>query len=366
MTLPCVSITTAEAMQTGVAARGSGTMLLTLYAAAHFVVDVCCAAVVFNKCVTQDVSPEVFAALLLLYHVIGFGLQSVLGLLVDATNAPRAAAVAGGLVSAIALLIPSPIAAVVVTSFGNALFHVGGGAICLRATPRRATASGFFVAPGAMGLLLGTILGKSGVAVALPLLSAAVTVCLLMACTPVSEARGIEIVRRQSAVEPLLALVLLSVVVRSVLGFWVLFSWETQPVALLALTAATVLGKAVGGIVADRCGWMRTAVGSLLAALPFLVCGQAFPIGAIPGVFFLNMTMPITLAAVAETLPGRPGFAFGLTTLALLVGEIPFFLGGAIGSPVFVLLLVLLSLAGLYNGLRLLAVSPSFPQTARA
>ena len=95
-------------------------------------------------------------------------------------------------------------------------------------------------------------------------------------------------------------------------------SWETQPVALLSLTAATVLGKALGGILADRWGWMRTAVGSLLAALPFLVYGHIVPIAAIPGVFFLNMTMPITLAAVAETLPARPGFAFGLTTLACL------------------------------------------------
>jgi MFS transporter, FSR family, fosmidomycin resistance protein len=366
MTTSSGFITTVETVQTGVARSASGAMLLSLYGAAHFVVDICCAAVVFGVFVTQDVSPEVFAALLLLYHVIAFGLQSVLGLLVDATRAPRAAAVVGGLVSAIALLIPSPIAAVVVTSFGNALFHVGGGVIALQATGHRATASGLFVAPGSLGLLLGTVLGKSGLAVAVPLLLATAIVCLLMACTPVSEARKVDKPRSQSDVEPVLALVLLSVVVRSVLGFLVLFSWDMQPAALLALTAATVLGKAVGGIVADRWGWMRTAVGSLLAALPFLVCGPTFPIAAIPGLFFLNMTMPITLAAVAETLPGRPGFAFGLTTLALLVGEIPFFLGGAIGSPIFVLLLVLLSLAGLYNGLRLLAVGPSFPQAARA
>ena len=78
------------------------------------------------------------------------------------------------------------------------------------------------------------------------------------------------------------------------------------------------------------------------------------------------MTMPITLGAVAETLPGHPGFAFGLTTLALLLGEIPFFLGAAVGNPIFVLLMILLSVAGLYNGLRLLAVGPSFPEAVRA
>jgi hypothetical protein len=340
--------------------------VLSVYALAHFVVDACCAAVVFRVLPTDSISPETFAALLLLYHVIAFGLQSIVGLFVDATRTPRATAVVGGLVSAVALLIPSPISAIVVTSLGNALFHVGGGVICLQAAPHRATPAGFFVAPGAFGLLLGTILGRNGTPVALPFLAAAVVVCLLMACTPEPHAERTGNPRVPNGMELILAFVLLSVIVRSVLGFLVSFPWDAQPAALLALTAATVFGKAIGGVLADRLGWLRVAAGSLLAALPFLVCGPTFPLAAIPGIFLLNMTMPITLAAVADTLPGHPGFAFGLTTLALLLGEIPFFLGAAIGNPLFVLLMILLSFVGLYNGLRRLAVSPSFPEAVRA
>ena len=356
---------TESANVAGIPAAGYA-RILSLYAAAHVVVDACCAATVFSVLPTDAVPLETFAALLLLYHVIAFGLQSLFGLFVDATGMPRAAAVVGGLVSAVALLIPSPITAIVVTSLGNALFHVGGGVICLQVAPRRAAPCGFFVAPGAFGLLLGTILGKSGVPVAVPFLAAAVVVCLLVACTPEPHTERIANPRLRSGMEPILALVLLSVTVRSALGFLVSFPWDTQPGALLGLTAATVFGKAIGGILADRWGWMRVAVGSLLAALPFLACGPTFPMAAIPGVFLLNMTMPITLAAVAETLPGHPGFAFGLTTLALLLGEIPFFLGAAIGNSIFVVLMILLSVAGLYNGLRLLAVGPSFPKAVRA
>ena len=291
-------------------------------------VDACCAAVVIGVLSTGAVSPEVFVSLLLLYHVIAFGLQTVFGLVVDALGMPRLAAVVGCLVSAIALLIPAPIAAVVITSLGNALFHVGGGVVSLQITPHRATAPGLFVAPGSVGLLLGVILGKSHPAAGIYLVAVALVLCLLMALSPVSQVASVTKQRKlPSRAELVLGLILLSIAIRSLLGFLVSFPWETQPEALLALTAATFLGKAIGGILADRWGWIRVAVGAMLAALPLLALSSAFPIAVIPGLFFLNITMPITLIAVAETLPGRPAFAFGLTTLAILLGAIPFFLG---------------------------------------
>ena len=74
--------------------------ILSVYGAAHLVVDACCAAVVFGILSMQAVQPEVFVALLLLYHVIAFGLQTIFGLMVDALALPRLAAVVGCLVSA--------------------------------------------------------------------------------------------------------------------------------------------------------------------------------------------------------------------------------------------------------------------------
>jgi hypothetical protein len=35
--------------------------------------------------------------------------------------------------------------------------------------------------------------------------------------------------------------------------------------------------------------------------------------------------MPITLVVISNTLQGRQGFAFGLTTLALIVGALPYY-----------------------------------------
>jgi hypothetical protein len=65
-----------------------------------------------------------------------------------------------------------PFAAVIFAGIGNALFYIGGGTISLSLIPRKATAPGIFVAPGALGVLVGTLLGKSGNFSAWPLLLA--------------------------------------------------------------------------------------------------------------------------------------------------------------------------------------------------
>jgi hypothetical protein len=88
-----------------------------------------------------------------------------------------------------------------------------------------------------------------------------------------------------------------------------------------------------------------------MAALPFLVWSAAYPAAAIPGLLLLNLTMPVTLAAVAKALPQHPGFAFGLTSLALLLGAIPSMLGVRATGPVFVCAIMLLSAVVLYRAL---------------
>jgi len=40
-----------------------------------------------------------------------------------------------------------------------------------------------------------------------------------------------------------------------------------------------------------------------------------------------NMTMPVTLWAMAKIMPGAKGFAFGLLTFGLFLGFLPVYLG---------------------------------------
>jgi MFS transporter, FSR family, fosmidomycin resistance protein len=340
--------------------------VLTLYGTAHVVVDAICAAIVFGILATQAVPTDTFVALLVLYHAFAFGTQTIFGLIVDRIGTPRLSAALGCLLTASALLFgSSPMLAVVLAGLGNAAFHVGGGVISLRLTPHRATAPGIFVAPGSLGLMLGAVLGKSGHLPVEPFLLTALLLACLIAWVPVRGAeRPTPAHRLANRGDLILGGLLLAIGIRGLLGLLVTFSWETQPVSLLLLTLAAVLGKAAGGILADRWGWLRVGAGATLAALPFLALGSTHPLLAIPGILLLNLAMPATLAATSETLPDHPGFAFGLTCLALFFGMLPSLLGIPLNSPAVVCLAILLSTAALYRGLRPQSLDSSFHDTA--
>ena len=342
--------------------------VLGLYSAAHVSVDTICAAVVFSITSTDGAKAAAFSGLLLLYHVLAFGLQPILGLGTDLAGCPCFVAVLGLALSSVALVLtPVPLSAIVVAGIGNALFHVGAGIICLGTTPGRSTGPGLFVAPGSLGLLFGAVLGSQNALPVVPLMLAALVLCTLMLSTQTPgvvarHRRG----RQIGHIEMILGLLLLVITARSLMGFLVTFPWETQPISLFALTFASALGKACGGMLADRWGWIPLGVGATLASLPFLVGASTWPSAVIPGILLLNLAMPVTLLAVTESMPEYPGFAFGLTCLALLLGALPPLLGVAVDAPIVVALVIALSSSALYGGLRCLMreISPSTQRRA--
>jgi len=338
---------------------------LAIYGAAHLLVDACCAAAAFHVATVGNVSAETFGVLLLLYHALAFAMQPLVGLAVDAIGKPRTAVVVGCLLTAAILAIPPsfPIAIVVIAGVGNALFHVGGGVVCLGLTPHRAAAPGVFVAPGSVGLLLGCVLGRLYPETLLPLGLTTVAICLPIAFSPIPRRlvsstsgtwnpRTLATDAGMSAGDVVLGLILLSITARALLGFLVTFPWDTRPGELIILTLATCLGKALGGFVADRWGWRRIGVGATLASLPLLAASSTIAELAVPGLFLLNMTMPITLGAVAEALPGRLGFAFGLPCLALFLGMLPSLVGIEVRGTWMVVAILSVSATSLHLGLR--------------
>jgi hypothetical protein len=104
------------------------------------------------------------------------------------------------------------------------------------------------------------------------------------------------------------------------------------------------IGEAAGGYLADLFGARNVSSVTLLAALPLLSLGYKSPAYYTAGIILFNMTMPITLCAVATRLPRNPGFAFGLTTLLLLCGNLStyfFILPAALLQPVIAILIAI-------------------------
>ena len=326
--------------------------MTALYSILHFLVDGVCALAMFGYFAAR----ENWYVNILLYNFCAFALQMPLGVVLDGLCRGRSTgkalppylyAVAG-----VTLTLAGAFIHPVVLGLGNALFHLGGGVATIQedtAKGRRGRGLGVFVAPGALGLYIGTLIGKSettsvwgviipiGVVMALCLLfgrkcllktvivDGKVTEHLLPSdkenLTPAT--RGLKDVQtvqngRLSALW-LAAGCLFVVILRSYIGMAISFSWKTTVLAGTLAVCAVVFGKVAGGFAAAAFGIRRTMAISLgAAALCFLLSGNMA--AGVMALFLFNMTMPVTLCGLAALMPRNPGFAFGLTTLALLAG----------------------------------------------
>lgn len=320
---------------------------LALYSLAHFWVDLSCALLVFRTMAGR----EDLALCLLLYNFCAFALQMPLGLLADRLDRNGTLAAAGCGLTALAYLPLPAVLAALLAGTGNALFHLGGGIDVLNAGEKRAAALGVFISPGALGLFIGTLWGRR----AAPALWLGPAGLLALGGAILFFRRGpsgnspLELTPK-GRYGPLLPLFLV-VVLRSYMGMNQTFSWKSQ--WALALTLALALGKAAGGFAMDRLGPRRASAGSLgLAAALYLACGMPLP--GILAVFLFNMTMPVTLWAVARVMPGAKGFTFGLLTFGLFLGWLPSWLGwpNLLTGPAAYAGVSLLSLALLWLPLR--------------
>jgi len=293
-------------------------MAVAAYSFAHFAVDFGCAYAIFS---IHRLSPTFF----LLYNFFAFAMQMPLGLFADRLQKNKLLALLGIAVTLLCCSIPPSGAGMVcMLGLGNALFHIGGGLDIMHHSGEKAAPLGIFVSPGAFGVFLGTMLGKGctpffPAAAALALAFAAVIFCAKQAPPPVQPA-----LPQPSVIAP--ALLLFGVVIlRSFGGTAVQLPWKAGIYTWIAV-AMIVLGKALGGILADRLGAKRVSFFSLLIAALCFLFGRHAAAGLI-GLLLFNMTMPITLQALAQKMPGAKGFSFGLLTFALFLGFLPFYLG---------------------------------------
>ena len=330
---------------------------IAAYSVAHALVDGACAALLFAIIASGRNDLQNLVQFVLIYDVIAFSTQPIFGLLVDALEAPaQMAAVGIVLVAASILMMRVPLLAVVTAGIGNAVFHIGGGFVSLNLAPGKATLPGIYVAPGALGLTIGIMIGKNGGFVAWPFILLLLVSASLILGLPRPEVPAPRTLPGNLRwFETVIMLLLVSVVIRSLVGQSLILPWKSDPVLLLVLTMAIVLGKALGGILADRFGWSVVALSGLAFSAFLLTFFAPNPALAIAGTFLFNLSMPVTLACLADMLPGKSGFAFGLTALALIVGALPAFTSfhTLTGGAGFIFAAILVSIAALYGGLRL-------------
>lgn len=359
--------------------------MTAIYSVLHMFVDGVCAFAMFGMFLGQEQGYRY----VLFYNFCAFALQMPLGAALDLLNGKYrkelsfATACMGAAITLIGAFMHP-----VVLGVGNALFHIGGGVGTIYEDERkgwRGRGLGVFVAPGAFGLYLGMMLAKNSAGSGW-LYGAGVFMALVCAgaacrhpCTDIQAGAAASVAAdsakarpeddwmdsrmqvgsmqdvKTGEIIPLAACSFLVVVLRSYIGMAVTFSWKTTVSAAVISTLAIVFGKAAGGFLAAKLGFLRTAVVSLSAAAVFYLFSGFMPAG-VSALFLFNMTMPITLYLLIRRLPGLPGFSFGFLTFGLFLGFLPAYFGlqtwrngsmiGCVGSVVSLLLLA----AGISRG----------------
>lgn len=339
---------------------------LSVYGITHALVDAACIMLVLGGI---DVR-ENLLAYILLYNVLAFGLQLPLGWFSDRLHQPVLAAITGVVLVALSLMLfLHPLAAIILAGIGNALFHVGGGTIALNLRPGKAALPGVFVAPGGIGLVAGALLlkfyGYHPLFCSMLLLAMG-TLILAVKSPRIYYAAVKE--RVGASLDLAILLLLITICIRSMVGLSADFPWKSNQLLLITLTASIALGKSLGGFMADYFGWMKIAVGGLIISSILLVFGQQSAFAGIIGLFFFNLTMPVTLVAISNVLSGRPGFSFGLATFAIITGALPTFFPykALIGVNPVLITLTIISAITLYMGLKFIHHSNSLSKTIQS
>jgi len=333
--------------------------MTAIYSVLHMLVDGVCALSMFG----YFASDEKWYLYVLLYNFCAFALQMPLGVVLDAWSERKGKCrncVCPHFLFALLGVLLTLVGAVthpIVLGLGNALFHLGGGVGTIaedNAKGWRGRGLGVFVAPGAIGLFLGTQLAKNDGVIVGVLCAGTGMLLLCVWGWFVSKKLTKDTIGEKNITikTPSMLLILgcfFVVVLRSYLGMTITFPWKTTLLSGVLAVLATALGKCAGGFLAAGFGWRKaTAVSLGLAAICYLFSTH-MPVGMF-AVFCFNMTMPITLYLLVQELKKMPGFAFGILTFGLFLGFLPEYCGmdmlmdgrflGCVGS--FVSLLILL------------------------
>lgn len=313
--------------------------MTALYSILHFLVDGVCAFAMFGYFATQ----RNWYLNVLLYNFCAFAMQMPLGVVLDGMCGKRSGQrrtwkFTPSFVFAVLGVILTLLGAFthpVVLGLGNALFHLGGGVGTIHedeAKGWQGRGLGVFVAPGALGLYIGTKFAKNSAGTGWTGLVFVGVVMLLCLVCGMRISQRKDKVQEKATQEPLgnsllwlIAGCVFVVILRSYIGMAVSFSWKTTLFAGTVAVLAVVLGKVAGGFAAAGFGIRRTVVVSLgLAAVCYLFSGKM--VAGLLALFFFNMTMPITLYLLVQRLKELPGFAFGLLTFGLFLGFLPVYL----------------------------------------
>lgn len=292
---------------------------LATYSITHFLVDLTCSYFLIQS---LHENGKYGAISIIVYNFCAFVLQLPIGCIADKISKNAVIASWGSLIVASGCFVKYlgilPLA--IIIGIGNAMFHVGGGLDTLNESKEKITPLGIFVSTGALGLYFGSKYGYTDIFEnILPIILSIFAVIIMTVDNGLGNNKFSIRLNKKSI--QLLIICFAVVVIRSYVGLTYSMPWKKGTLAFITVLTV-VLGKALGGLVADKIGIKNATIYSLgIASILYIF--SSIPICGIMATLLFNMTMPLTLWIVSDTLPNAKGTMFGLLTTALFVGYVP-------------------------------------------
>ncbi len=223
-------------------------------------------------------------------------------------------------------------AMLILLCLGNAAVHVDGAEVTLHSGNGKMAGSAIFVGGGSFGVCAGKLLADTTIhfgyiaTLALLLFPLIYWADSLVSAEELGKTcTGYDFVNKEKSLRFVVIAAFLIVVVRSYIGYGIPTAWKKTVLQTILLYVFMGTGKCLGGILIDKIGMYKTAMLSIIGALPFLICGNNIMEVSLIGIMLFSMTMAVTLGILVSVLPECPGGAFGITTIGLFVGTIPVF-----------------------------------------
>lgn len=320
--------------------------IVSTYTICHFIVDFLCAFFIVNLLGNFDNAHYYWIAILL-YNFFAFAFQVPLGIAIDKLKIKKYIGICGIiLISSVYLLcFKNIILNAILLGIGNALFHLEGGINIYQLSEKKCALNGIFVSSGVLGIFLGMNLRLR--IMWLPFFLIVVALIMMFVLSEfIQENYKIkkDCKYNKKHIALIVLLIGISIIVRSIVGTVLIYSWKITFIQGLIFTIGIVLGKFLGGILADKFGLGKIINISFVLSCITLLLGYNYSFFGYLGILLFNLPMAITLTMLENVLENKIGLAVGLNTMFLFIGFLLKYVDINIQNGLIILVNILLAI----------------------
>jgi FSR family fosmidomycin resistance protein-like MFS transporter len=265
-----------------------------------------------------------YLTVIVLYTFLSFGTQPFIGIIADKTKKYRLMIYISVALMVIGTIKINIYFSTVLLGLGNSLFHIAGGGVAIFSRERDSDL-GVFVAPGAVGLMLGY--NFNHLYIIFEILLFALVIFLILTgfndkyyINATNHSKENSSSSREFDVMIPMLLIISAVFIRGFSGTMIKPDFINNAWLTIIFASFIALGKAIGGFISDRIGASKSILLMLFPSAFILAFGKDLFVTAFIGILLFNTTMPITLGLLTRILPENKNFAFGLAACMLFIG----------------------------------------------